>query len=153
MKRWSWLLVVLVAFFAGRTEIGTDVGKLEPVQVVRLSETNGQVKVETDTGEWGVGADVEAALAALHGSADAEVTLDTAEYLLLATEDEETVLALAERLRPSCVLCSGGRQTELEGLGTFLQIHRPTLTLMRYRAGDRDIQTVLDADGRLELVP
>lgn len=146
------MLVLAAALSAGRAQIGTDVGKLQPVRVVRLSEVAGQVKVETDVGAWGVGDDVGAALAALHASADGEVVLDTADILMLVTEDEAMTLAMVEQLRPSCVMCYGDRETDLEQAGTFLEIHRPELTLMQYRAGERAIPRLVGKDGRLELV-
>lgn len=153
MKRWGWLLVVLAAVVSGgRTEIGTDVGKLQPVQVVRLSEEAGQVKVETDTGAWGVGDSVGAALDALHASVAGEVVLDTAEFLVSLAEDEGMIQALAEWLRPSCVMCYGVGEADLETVGAFLEAHRPELTLMRYRAGERDVPRLTETDGRLELV-
>lgn len=137
---------------SGRVGIGTDVGKLQPVQVVRLSENAGQVMVETDAGTWGVGNSVEEALDSLRSAADGEVVLDTAEFLILTTEDEALIKALADHLRPSCLLCRGDGETDLEQARAFLEIHSPKLTLMRYRAGERGIPRLVQKDGRSELV-
>jgi hypothetical protein len=55
-------------------------------------------------------------------------------------------------LRPSCGVCLEDGETDLEQVGLFLRQHTPEITLMKYRAGDRALQTLVTREGRMHLV-
>lgn len=154
MKRWLWYLgvVIAVAALSGKASAGEDIGKLQPVQVVYVSCQQGYVVIETDTGDWGAGESLKDAMGNMQAAATGEIFLDTADHLLLSPECIGLLPALMEVLRPSCAVCLADGQPDLEQSGVFLQHHTPKVTLVRYRAGERDLQTLVTREGRMELV-
>lgn len=152
MKRWGYLLLVVLAAAmpGGRTGAGTDVAKLHPVEVVSVACTEGMIRVQTDTGDTGVGTSLRSAIEDLHRTASAEVFLETAEYLLI--DREEMLVELMDYLRPSCSVCILQGEVQLEYVASYLQLHRPTATLRKYRAGMKGLQILRVTEGRMELV-
>lgn len=154
MKRWLWYIgiVAAVAALSGKTAAGTDIGKLQPVQVVRLSCSQGQVCVETDTGDFGYGENLKAALADMKNAASTEIFLDTADYLIVSPECVDLLPAMMQHLRPSCSVCMEDGKPEMEQVGGYFKQHAPDITLMNYRAGERDLPTLVTRGGRMSLV-
>lgn len=154
MKRWVWYVVIIgvVAALSGKSTAGEDIGTLQPVQTVRLSCVRGQVCMETDTGDVGVGEDLKSALEDMKGSASGEIFLDTADYLIISPACIDLLPAMNAYLRPSCAVCMEEGETSMEQVGLFLQQHTPETTLMKYRAGDRNLQTLVTREGRMHLV-
>ena len=154
MKKWLWMLAGLMAAAAlgsGETA-GTDVGKLQPVQVVCLARLDGIVSVCTDTGEQGTGPDLKSAVENMKACAAGEIFLETADHLLLMPDCLELLEEAAALLRPSCTLCLLDGEPNMERIGPFLDLHAPAVTLMEYRAGWGQLQTLKTADGRMCLV-
>lgn len=154
MKKWLWYALVIgaVALLSGNSAAGTDVGKLQPVQVVRVSSAAGQVLIETDTGNWGIGETLKNAFEDMKETASAEIFLDTADYLIVDERCRELLTALTAYLRPSCAVCVGDGEVDMEKIGEFLEYHKPELTLSRYQAGETDLPVLRTEDGRMELV-
>lgn len=154
MKKRLWLFAALLAAaILGRTpSAGMDVGKLQPVQVVCLARGEGNVSVWTDTGDWGAGPDLKAAVEDMKACAAGEIFLETADHLLLMPDCLELLEDAAALLRPSCSLCLLEGEPDMEQIGQFLALHAPTVTLMEYRAGWGQLQTLKTADGRMTLV-
>lgn len=154
MKRWLYyiVIVIVVAALSGNTSAGSDVGKLQPVQVVRVTRQDGAVVLETDTADRGVGARLSSALADMKRAASAEIFLDTADHLVVSPECEGLIPELMAYLRPSCAVCVGEGEVDMEQVGAFLEIHKPEVTLMRYRAGETDLPILVAREGRMELV-
>ena len=155
MKRWLWYAVALALILAVSAEsyAGSDVGELQPVQTLRVSEQAGTILVETDTGELGEGDTLDAAFRNMEETALGKLFLDTAEYLLIAPGCVELIPKLTEYLRPSCCVCLTEGDVDLMQVGQFLQIHPPDRTLMEYRAGLNQVPLLKGFDGRMELVP
>ena len=149
MKRWLFLMLVAVILPSG----GTDIGKLQPVQVVCVMRENGMVVISTDTGDRGVGRDLQSAIVDMDACAIGEIFLETADHLLLGQECLPMVEQMAQILRPSCTISLVAGAPNLEAVGAFLTFHGPGITLMEYRAGRRELQTLITADGRMHLVP
>lgn len=154
MKRWLWYLgvVAAVAALSAKPSAGKDIGKLQPVQAVCVSCSEGMVLVQTDTGDWGEGETLPGAVERMKETAAGEVFLETADYLLLSPDCADLLPAMMEYLRPSCSVCLMEGDPDMEKVGSFMQIHAPQVTLMRYRAGDRKLQTLVTQDGRMCLV-
>lgn len=152
MKRWMyWLLAVLaLSILGGKGSTGTDVAKLQPVEVVYVARMDHQVQIKTDTGDRGMGENLQTAIANMQATAPAEIFLETAEYLLVDAED--LLGELMEVLRPSCRVCILKGDLELERVGAYLRIHQPGVTLRKYRAGMTDLQILKVTEGRMELV-
>ena len=154
MKRWLYPLVGLlaIAFLSGKGTSRTDVAKLRPVEVVVVTCSEKIIKIQTDTGDVGVGEDLTQAVEQLKTTTPAEIFLETAEYLLISEECRSMVPELMEYLRPSCSVCILEGEPEMDNVGTFLKIHGLEVTLTEYKAGLCDLQTLREKEGRLELV-
>lgn len=154
MKRWLWYIgiIAVIAALSGKASTGTDIAKLQPVQVVHLTCPEGKVVLETDTGDWGTGETLKDALKDMKDAASREVFLDTADYLIVSQDCIDLLPAMMKQLRPSCSICLGEGRVDMTQVGTFLQQHAPEVTLMEYRAGDRQLQTLVTWEGRMKLV-
>lgn len=154
MKRWLWYAaaLVLVAALGGMPFSGTDVAKLQPVELIRVSRSFGQVLIETDTGDSGIGADLEEALEDMKETATADIFLDTAEHLLVSQNAVDLLPKLAEYLRPACGVCLEQGAPELEQAAAYLAAHEPEVTLKDFRAGERNIPVLITEEGRMHLV-
>ena len=140
-----FMLAAALAFPVERT----DVGKLRPVEVVAVAQTETGFAVRTDTGDRGTGQTLGAAFRDLEDSTAGVIYLDTAEYLLLETPVKEQVL-LRELLKNGVRVCAAEPEIDLEGTGAYLDVHRPQTRLR----DDTDYQEleVLRSDGeRLRL--
>ena len=146
------LLFALIALFGGKSEQGSDVGKLQPVQVVRVSSDAGAVQIETDTGDFGSGISLKEALEDLEKTSSAEVFLDTADYLIVTKECKGLLSALTRELRPSCAVCVEDGKTDMEQVAAFLEYHKPKVTLMHCKAGQQKFPILRTNGGRMELV-
>ena len=132
-------------------ERGTDVGKLIPVEVVAISESDGMVSVGTDTGDVGRGQTLEAAITDLKASARGIIYLDTAEYLLLETGTEHHLNTVERHLKPGVHLCYAREGIDLEAIADFLSVHRPDVTL-RTVLDSNSIPTISEENGRFHLI-
>ena len=89
--------------------------------------------IETDSGDSGTGADLEAAYADLRNNADREIFLDTAEFLILAP-DVPITEAFYELLRPTTQVVFSNEKPNLETISDYLTIHPPETPLAHLRA-------------------
>lgn len=154
MKRWLWCAgaLLLTAVLGGMPFIGTDIAKLQPVEVLRVQKEGDLVLVELDTGDSGKGATLEMALQDLKESTPGKVFLETADYLLINPEAEALLESLAEHLRPACGVCLENGEVKLEETAEFLGAHEPGLTLQEYRAGNHSLQKLVVREERMYLV-
>ena len=154
MKRWLWCAgaLLLTAILGGMPFAGTDIAKLQPVEVLRVQKDGEMISVELDTGDSGKGATLEAALQDLKESTPGKVFLETADYLLINKEAETLLPSLAEHLRPACGVCLENGEAKLEEAAEFLGAHEPGLTLQEYRAGDHALQELVVREERMYLV-
>lgn len=154
MRRWKLYLLLLasVIVFGLSPFAGTDVGKLLPVEAVRLSWRNGQVRLETDMGDIGVGATVEQALADLKNTTGGILFLDTADYLLVKPGGEWLLEEICDFLRPACGICLEQGEGKLGDAAAFLAVHKPLMTLGKWRGGFSELPQLQMEDGRMRLV-
>lgn len=155
MKYWAWYIgaVVLVAILGWMPFQGTDVARLQPVELISVSQEENQVLVETDTGDSGRGQTLELALEDLYNSTPGEIFLETAEYLLITPEAQSLLLELTQTLRPSCKVCLREGEADLAEAAAYLSVHEPRLTLQDYRTGEKDIPKLKMEGERGQLVP
>lgn len=155
MKHWGWYCaaIVLAAVWGGLPFSGTDVAKLQPVELIRVSKDRGQILVETDTGDRGTGSNLAGAFADLKKTANGHIFLDTAAYLLVTSETENLLSEISDYLRPACFVCLEQGNAELERVSDYLSAHEPEVSLRDYRAGERQIPTLITREGRMCLVP
>lgn len=146
LRRWIiYLIVILVSSTSFR---GTDIAKLAPVEVVWLSENDGEVYLETDTGDSGKGENVRAAYNNMKASAPGMIFLETADYLILQNGDEHLIAEIYDLLRPTCKVCSAQRIPDMETVASFLSAHKPDLVLRQYRVGQEALPALEEKDGR-----
>ena len=135
MKKWLYLIGALaaVAVLSRLPHPARDFAKLEPVRAVYLYIDQGQVAIETDTGSSGSGPDLKDAYAALKQSADREIFLDTAEFLIL-DPNVPIPQEIYEIFRPDCKVVFTNKRPDLEKSPDYLSQHPPKLNLAQVRA-------------------
>lgn len=136
MKHWIFYAAVLLLLSAlGLAPFrGSDVAKLQPVEVLRVRLDAGKVCVETDTGDSGSGADLSAALKNLENTTAGDIFLETADYLILSASAVPLLPELTGYLRPGCGVCIEMGEPVLEEVSAFLSAHPPKVSLQDYRA-------------------
>ncbi len=152
MRRIGYLVLAAVILLGGKGGTGTDIAQLRPVEVVVVGQKDGQIRIQTDTGDGGIGPDVTMAIDNLKNTAPAEIFLDTAEYLLIERECLGELPNLMNHLRPSCGVCILEGEPDLEQTARYLNIHPPKVTLSRYQAGERRLEVLVIKEGVMELV-
>ena len=152
----KWLLYELI--FAAAVVLnlspfqGTDVGKLLPVELVRVSADGRNIILETDTGDMGKGGTVEEALSDLKATTAGTVFLETADYLLIQPGCEELLDDLVKILRPSCSVCVELGDGELKKAAKYFAAHEPQVTLQDWRCGFLQLPRLVVREGRMEIV-
>ncbi len=99
MRMVLYALILVSVFFAPVERL--DVAKLEPVQTIAVSREEGSVVIQTDTDNKGTGITTELALQELEKTTPGVIYLDTAEYLLIAENAQDTVDVIRSYLAPS----------------------------------------------------
>lgn len=137
MKKWLYLIAALTAVgvLSRLPHPARDIAKLDPVQTVWLYMEGQTLHIETDTGDHGSGPDLSAAAADMRASADTEIFLDTAEYLILSP-DVTATSDLYTLLRPDCRVCFTEEKPDLTAAAQYLSIHVPKTTLAHLRAAE-----------------
>ena len=151
MKKWIGytltLAMIPILSFGGFG--GQDVGKLSPVQVV-LVRNSEQVVLLTDTKEQGTGEDVTSAVINMKQTSAAEVFLDTADYLLLGKESGPWVGELKPYLKGKVLACAMEEKTDLKMVTAYLAAHKPEYTIEEAYEG-KPVERLSVAGGRYRL--
>ncbi len=153
MKRILWMAVLLAAAAFGSRLFGrSDVAKLEPVEVIRVSVQANEIVVETDTGQSGRAETLEKAFENLKHRCPGDIFLDTADYVVLTSATESKAAALLDYLRPACRVSTEKGSAELTEVADYLAIHVPEITLMECQQKDVKIPKLVVKEGAMELV-
>ena len=120
-----------------------DVGKLEPVEVVYLSEQDERVVLNTDTGGTGHGKNVHEALEDLKETTAGVVYLDTAEFLLLKENATKYIDDLRDILKKSVKVCFVEGEIDLKKAAKYLSIHK-NLPLLRLWNTEEKLPFLMD---------
>ena len=113
----------------------TDVGKLRPVQVIAVYEENGQVTLETDTHDRGIGKTGMEALNNLKATTPAVIYLDTADFLLMGDGTDDRIAELEGRLKKSVKLCRVTEKLNLKDAAAYLRVHKQLPSLKVWKTG------------------
>ena len=151
MKRWM-LLLALGTLLLWQPFYASDVAQLKPVEVIRVTSAPNGVLVETDTGEIGLGENLDEAFRDLKDTASGDIFLETADRLLVSPLAVQMLPELTDYLRPGCNICVEMGEVELDKVGAFLNIHEPGVTLQDHRAGQMVLPVLYMIDGRMYLV-
>ena len=135
MKKWLYLAAALTAvgILTRLPHPARDIAKLEPVRAVYLYLDAQTLRIETDTGDSGSGLTLAEAYADMKSRADAEIFLDTAEFLLLDPNVPITK-EFFDLLRPDCKVAFTEAHPDLKTVSDYLAIHTPKTTLAKLRA-------------------
>lgn len=155
MRRWLvyGIAVLGVGLLRLFPFLPTDVAKLHPVEVLHLSEKDGKILLQTDTGQWGVGDTVALALEDMKKTALGTIFLDTADYLLIQAGCEHLLEEMAPRLRPGCYVCVQTGPVDLKQVASYLRTHIPNATLHGWAIQIDPLPQLRCEEGRMELVP
>lgn len=133
MRKWVILGVLLLFLLPQR---GTDVGKLLPVEILRIEKEAGMYVLSADAGGTAGGKDIKTAVENLQRSAPGEIFLDTADYVLLTRETIDCIGALSSFVRPGTQVYVVECDLNFEKLGDFLETHGPNAPLYRVQKGE-----------------
>lgn len=128
MKRIALYIAALAVALLIPTK-GTDIGKLQPVELASIDLEEGWIVLRTDTGDSGIGQSVEEALQNLKDTTAGIVFLDTADYLLTTPEASETAKKLTPYLKGSVRICAVEGNVDLEEAAEYLSVHPPKVIL------------------------
>lgn len=149
MKRWG---VVLAAFVFLHGSAATDIQNLCPVQSLCLYSQEGGVVLCADSGDVGIGPDIQAALEDMKSQASYELFFDTTEYLIISQECLQMLNHVAKYLRPSCMLCLMDGIPPMNAVTQFLNVQEIETTIQQYQAQTRSLATLETKEGRMKIV-
>ena len=136
MKRRLLYGVLLVALLFAPVET-VNISHLHPVQAVSVSHQWGQVVIETDTEDKGIGATTELALQNLKDTTGGILYLDTAEYLLFTEDAQDVVQALREVLKDNVRLCKIVSPVNPKMAVDYLRTSKDLPRLSKWEMGDQ----------------
>lgn len=146
MKRWIVYALAAAALLTLRPKEMKDVSGLIPVELLYINKEAGLIRAETDTGAVGKGRSLEAALKDLEQTAPGRIFLETADYLIITINTANLLPKLAEVVRPATEVCIG-IHVDAEAV-SYLNAHRPTVTMKDIRAGATVIPTLVRSEER-----
>ena len=153
MKRWHIYIILyaIVGAFGLSPFHGTDIATLSPVEVVWIERQFGNVRMETDSGEVGIGSTIADALDNMKATAAVTVFLDTANFVIVKKGSEDILPELKGVLRPSCAVCTAQVMPDLKQAAAFLALHEPSAKMKNLCAWDK-LPLLQQEKGRLNLI-
>ena len=148
MKRILCAALAVAAFLVPTTP--QELGRLKPVEVIKVDVQGSQIRIETDTDDAGQGKTVEQALTDLRAGASGTIYLDTAQYLLVPEGREDLIFQMMPYLKRTVKLCYWEGKIPLEKAGKFLDCHSPELTMKAYQPGMK-LPTLTAENDRMRL--
>lgn len=151
MKRWIGLLAgfALAVFLAPSEE--TDISALRPVELLYIYKEEGQIYVETDTGDLGKGKDLQGALEDLKATSPGEIFLETAGYVVVTPETKGYLLGLQQILRPATEIVQAEDRIDTGTAAEYLSVHGPGAMLRDYHTEEKLPELKIE-EGRCYLV-
>lgn len=110
-----------------------DVGDLEPIQAVWLRIEDGNIVLQTDTDDVGIGTDVHQALEDMKLHSPGIVYLDTAEYLLADENAVDRIKELKGILKGSVRVCLWEGEGEVADAARYMQSHKSGVKLENWK--------------------
>ena len=130
--RKAWIYGLLLAAALAVPTQTVKLGQMRPVETVYLYKRGNVVVIATDTKDQGVGSTASEALDNLKETASGIIYLDTAKYLLIGKDAEDQILQIGEKLKPDTYLCGVVGNVDLTEASSYLNVHRPRVTLRRW---------------------
>lgn len=127
---------------------GTDIGRLRPVELVQVTEQNGLLILETDTGDRGWGLTVDQAVGKLKETTPGQIYLDSADYLLLEEGTEKYLPQLRTHLKKGTGMAYAPKGIDLIEAVEYLSVHKPSRTIGKW---EKPIERLFLEGGKLNL--
>ena len=141
-------ILLVVALIIPTNDV--ELGKMKPVETVSVRKEEGNVIVETDTEDSGIGMTLEDALRDLKETTAGSIYLDTATYLIIDQDCQELIPKLYHFLKPNVRVCSRQGDVDIKTVGEFLGEHTPEMKLKDWKAGEK-LQVLEGENGRMKL--
>lgn len=152
MRRWILLLAAAGVLLLLPQGQGTDIAKLQPVELLYINIEEGRIALRTDTEELGIGNTLDDALRDIRATAAGEIFLDTVDFVLV-TEDTKTMIPELEALlRPSAKLILATGMVDPKNITEFLSVHKSELTIKDWMTGQTELPKLMTAGERYYLV-
>lgn len=131
-------VVILGLLFLAPVE-QLDVAKLEPVQTIALRLTDGEIELETDTGNKGRGKNIADAVNDLEEKTPGVIYLDTAQYLLVTEEASPHVETLRHYLQTETLVSMWDGSASVKSAAKYLDIRRDLPKLRDWKTVEKKI--------------
>ena len=115
-------IIILVLLFLVPVK-PANIADLLPIEAVAIYTDNGEVVLETDTGNTGRGVDAARALLNLKTGTPAIVYLDTVRYLIVGEDAGEYAEQLRGVLKPSVKVCVCNAENAVKETARYLSVH------------------------------
>ena len=132
MKKLLYILIIVISLVIPVDK--ADIAKLQPIEAVFVSNGANAVEIFTDTGDWGRGETVLAALEDLKANAARHIYLDTARYLLVSNENQ--IEELRKELKGGVRVGLWNPKDDLRDVVSYLDIHDEMPKLKSWNPGD-----------------
>ena len=123
----AYIVCLGTLFFVPLNRI--EIADLEPIQAVWMYTENGNIVLETDTDDMGVGVTVEIALSDMKNRSSGVVYLDTAQYLFVSETVLGEIYAIEPYIKQSVHLCKWGGQGSIEEAVKYAKSHNVGLKI------------------------
>ncbi len=111
-----------------------DIGDLEPIQAIWLTQHEDSIVLKTDTGDHGAGVTVEEAVESMRKNSEGVVYLDTAQFLLISENAVPHMDRLISYLRQSVKLCLWEGEN-VSAAASYMQSHDMGSKIKEVQAG------------------
>ena len=112
-----------------------EIGKLIPVEAVAVRQDGEWIRIQIDTGDYGVGYTVEEAYMDLRETAIGTVYLDTAKWLVLDRQTVNMIKGINGYLKRDVRVCINENADNLEEIAVYLNAHKPTVSIRHMETG------------------
>ena len=109
-----------------------DISDLEPIQVVRMDKQDNNIILQTDTGDQGLGENVQQALENLKQNSAGIIYLDTAEFLAVTENAKEYIGSMKAYLKGKVLVCQWDGEGELSAVGKYMKAHKIGVRLKQW---------------------
>ena len=131
MKRIILYCILLAAALAVPIK-KIDISDLEPIQVVRMDKQDNNIILQTDTGDQGIGENVQPALENLKQNSAGVIYLDTAQFLVVTEAAKEYIGSMKSFLKEKVRLCQWDGQGELSAVAKYMKSHEIGVRLQQW---------------------
>lgn len=110
-----------------------DISNLEPIQAVKMSLQEGNILLQTDTGDVGIGKNVNEALSNMKQASEGIVYLDTAQFLTVSKDAQEYIGHMKEFLKGKVKVCIWDQNGNLEDVAKYMRAHKFGVSLKEWK--------------------